>query len=81
MQQKGIRDTALCPLCQRMEDHEHRLKKCTYLEVPFQLVRAMFKRVKMDGKVVEPSRMCLEHPELSLRTTQGMILWTAIHAL
>ena len=41
----------------------------------------MFKRVKVDGKVVEPSRMCLEHPEVSLRTTQGVILWTAIHAL
>ena len=64
-----------------MEDHEHRLKKCTYLDVPFQLVRAMFKRVKLDGKVVEPSRMCLEKPELSLRTTQGVVLWTAIHAL
>ena len=48
LQQKGIRDSALCPLCQRVEDHEHRLKKCTYLEVPFQLVQAMFKRVKMD---------------------------------
>ena len=64
-----------------MEDHEHRLKKCTYLDVPFQLVRAMFKRVKLDGKVVDPSRMCLENPELSLRTTQGAVLWTAIHAL
>ena len=64
-----------------MEDHEHRLKKCAYLEVPFQLVRAMFKRVKVYGQVVEPSRMCLEHPEVSLRTTQGVVLWTAIHAL
>ena len=81
LQQKGIRDSALCPLCQKVEDHEHRLKKCAFLEVPFQLVRAMFKRVKVDGKVVEPSRMCLEHPEVSLRTTQGVILWTAIHAL
>ena len=81
LQQKGIRNTALCPLCQGVEDHEHRLKKCTYFEVPFQLVRAMLKRVKLDGKVVEPSRMCLEAPDLSLRTTQGVVLWTAIHAL
>ena len=81
LQQKGIRDTALCPSCQRVEDHERRLKKCTYLDVPFQLVRAMFKRVKLDGKVVELSRMCLETPELLLRTTQGVVLWTAIHAL
>ena len=81
LKQKGIRDADQCPLCRNMEDHEHMLKKCTYLDIPFQLVRAMFKRVKMDGKVVEPSRMCLEYPTLSLQTTQGVILWTAIHAL
>ena len=81
LQQKGIRDTDQCPLCGNMEDHEHRLKKCTYLDIPFQLVRAMYRRVKKDGKVVEPSRMYLENPAISLQTTQGVVLWTAIHAL
>ena len=81
LQQKGIRDSNQCPICTHAEDHEHGIKKCPYLDTPFQLVRPMFKRVKMDGKVVEPSRMCLEYPELSLQTTQGVVLWTAIYAL
>ena len=30
-------DSDRCPLCNRLEDHEHRVKKCPYLE-------GMFKR-------------------------------------
>ena len=40
-----------------------------------------FIRVKTQGKVVEPSRMCLEASAESLVTVQGVVLWTAMYAL
>ena len=34
MHRMQMADTDLCPLCQRKEDHEHRVKKYPYLDQP-----------------------------------------------
>ena len=75
-------DTDLCPLCQQKEDHEHRVKKCPYLNQPMQLIRDLSRPVKKaPGGRMEPCRLCLDHPKLSLRWEQGIIMWSAVAAL
>ena len=82
MESIGMGDTDKCPLCLRVEDNEHRVKQCSYLEVPIQLTRDLFLPIRdKQGRRIEPSRMCLEHQQKSLETEQGVLMWTAIAAL
>ena len=82
MHRMQMADTDLCPLCQRKEDHEHRVKRCPYLDLPIQVIRDLYKPVKMaTGGRYEPSRLCLDHPELSLKWEQGIFMWSAVAAL
>ena len=39
MEGMGMRHTNRYPLCNRVEDTEHRVNRCPYLEVPVQLIR------------------------------------------
>ena len=46
----------------------------------FDTVRKAFGLVALDQLVVEPSRVLLENPTLSLQTSQGLVLWAALKA-
>ena len=70
----------LCPLCHKLEDHEHVLRHCRFSPFIFDTVRKAFGLVRQDKLVVEPSRVLLENPTLSLRTSQGLVLWAALKA-
>ena len=70
MAEMGIVQGDKCALCQGVEDHSHRLKKCLFPDIPFQLIREMFSRYKIGKKGVEPLRMCLKVPLASLCTVQ-----------
>jgi hypothetical protein len=75
-------DSSKCPLCTRVEDNEHRVKQCPYLEMPIQLVRDLYHPIRdKQGARIEPSRICLEHQQESLESEQGILMWTAIAAL
>ena len=43
MRRMQISDTPNCPLCGAIEDHEHRVKKCKYLDRPISLIRDLYK--------------------------------------
>ena len=43
MHSMQMADTDQCPLCHRKEDHEHRVKKCPYVEQPIQVIRDLFR--------------------------------------
>ena len=63
MHRMQMADTDPCPLCQQKEDHEHRVKKCPYLDHPIQVIRDLCRPIKMaTGGRYEPSRLCLDHP-------------------
>jgi len=82
MHRMQMAESDSCPLCNRLEDHEHRVKKCPYLDQPIQLLRDLYKPVKTpQGIRVEPSRLCLDKPELSLQWEQGIFMWSAVAAL
>ena len=81
LQDKGIKGTAGWAICGKEEDHAHRLRKHSYLDIPSQMVRGLYTRVKLQDKVLEPSRVCLDNPLELLTTVQGVLLWTAMHAL
>ena len=82
MQKMQMSSSPNCPLCGFLEDHEHRVKKCRYLDRPISLIRGLYKPTTMaTGQRVEPSRVCLDMPEISLKTEQGIFMWTAITAL
>ena len=78
----GMSGTDNHPLCSRVEDTEHRVKQCPYLEVPIQLTRDLYHPIKDEqGKMIESSRICLEHQQKSLETEQGILMRTAVAAL
>ena len=78
----GMSGTDHHPLCSRVEDTEHRVKQCPYLEVPIQLTRDLYHPIKDEqGKMIESSRICLEHQQKSLETEQGILMRTAVAAL
>ena len=82
MHRMQMADTDLCPLCQRKEDHEHRVKKCPYLDQPIQVIRDLYRPIKKAAVGgMEPSRLCPDYPELSLQWEQGIFMWSAVAAL
>jgi hypothetical protein len=76
----GIIGTRLCSLCGVVEDHEHALKKCRELSPIVAMVRGLWMPVVRDNQWYEPSRLCLEEPQHSLTTTQGLVMWSGILA-
>ena len=70
----------LCPLCHRLEDHEHVLRHCRFLAFIFDTVRKAFGLVQREGGAVEPNKLLLEEPALSLQSTRGLVLWAALKA-
>ena len=72
--------TKLCPLCHKLEDHEHVLRHYRFSPFIFDTVPKAFGPVRQDKLVVEPSRVLLENPTLSLQTSQGLVLWAALKA-
>ena len=70
----------LCPQCGRVEDHAHTLKRCYFSAFMFDTVRKAFGLAQGGGGAVEPSRLLLEEPLLSLQTTQGLVLWAGLRA-
>ena len=70
----------LCPQCGRVEDHAHTLKRCYFSAFMFDTVRKAFGVAQGVGAAVEPSRLLLEEPLLSLQTTQGLVLWAGLRA-
>ena len=82
MKKMQMSQTPDCPLCGAIEDHEHRVKKCKYLDRPISIIRGMYSPTTTEtGQRIEPSRICLDMPEISLQTEQGIFMWTAITAL
>ena len=81
LMKQGISISDKCPLCGNIEDHEHLLKKCVYLQQPIQLIRTMFRPIQRNGKCLEVSRMLIEEVETSLISEQGIAMWTAVTAL
>ena len=63
-----------------MEDHAHVLKNCCFSAFMFDTVRKAFVLVDWVGTKLEPSRLPLDRPEISLQTTQGLVLWAALKA-
>ena len=70
----------LCPQCGRVEDHAHTLKRCYFSAFMFDMVRKAFGLAQGVGVAVEPSRLLLEEPLLSLQTRQGLVLWAGLRA-
>ena len=70
----------LCPQCGRVEDHAHTPKRCYFSAFMFDTVRKAFGLAQGVGGAVEPSRLLLEEPLLSLQTTQGLVLWAGLRA-
>ena len=65
----------LCPLDNKVEDHEHVFRHCFFCNFMFDTVRRAFGLVESEQGRVEPSRLLRDHPLLSLTSTQGLILW------
>ena len=42
MKKMQMSQTPDCPLCGAIEDHEHRVKKCKYLDRPISIIRGMY---------------------------------------
>jgi ribonuclease HI len=70
-----------CPLCGVVEDNEHRLKACPFLSLPLLVMRRCFGVVHHTDIVIEPSRLCIDFPLVSLSTIQGLLLWKTISVL
>ena len=70
-----------CPLDFAVEDHHHRLKSCSFLQLPTELLRRCLPFVLKDGRQVEVGRLCVDEPELSLTTPQGLLMWKIIRTL
>ena len=82
MESIGMSNADKRPLCTRVEGNEHRGKQCSYLEVPTQLTRDLYHPIKDgQGKIIEPSRICLEQQRISLETEQGILVSTVVAAL
>ena len=64
----------MCPLDGRVEDHQHVLKRCFFSGFMFDTVRKAFGLVSWEGGSMEPSRLLLDAPLLSMQTTQGLAL-------
>ena len=69
-----------CPLDGRVEGHTHVLKNCFFSSFLFDNVRRAFGLAEWGDRKVEPSRMLLDEPLISLRTTQGLVLWAGLKA-
>ena len=70
----------LCPMDGRLEDHRHVLKNCYFSGFMFDTVRKAFGLVQREGGALEPSRLLLDEPLLSLQSTQGLVLWAGLRA-
>ena len=70
----------MCPLDGRVEDHQHVLKRCFFSGFMFDTVRKAFGLVSWEGGSMEPSRLLLAAPLLSMQTTQGLVLWVGLRA-
>ena len=82
MHHMQMADTDKCPLCHRKEDHEHHTKRCPCLDRPMQVIRDLYRPVKTAARGrIEQSRLCLDHPELSLWWEQGIVMWWVVAAL
>ena len=46
MHRMQMAESDKCPLCNHLEDHKHRVKKCPYLDQPIQLLRDLYQPVK-----------------------------------
>jgi hypothetical protein len=64
----------------RLEDHRHVLKNCYFSGFMFDTVRKAFGLVQREGGALEPSRLLLDEPLLSLQSTQGLVLWAGLRA-
>ena len=65
----------LCPINLKKETHLHFFRGCLTSSVMFDLVCQSFGVVqKKDGDVVEPSRLVVDEPLLSLGTTLGLLV-------
>ena len=77
--EKGLSVIPLCPLDGRVEDHEHVFCHCNFLRLTFETVCRCFGVFRTDnGVVMEPSRLVTDHTEYSLKTTQGLLVWSGI---
>ena len=71
----------LCPIDHKKETHLHVLRGCLPCSVMFDLVSQFFGVVQTKaGSVVEPSRLVVHGPLLSLGTTQGLLIWAKLRA-
>ena len=70
----------LCPLCHKHEDHEHVLWHCFFSAFSFDTVRKAFGVVQREGGGIEPSRLLLEEPLLSLSSSRGLVVWATLKA-
>ena len=70
----------LCPRDGRVEDHPHVLKRCLFSGFMFGAVRMAFGLAEGEGGGVEPSRLLLDEPQLTLQCTQGVVLWAGVRA-
>ena len=66
--------------CHRLEDHEHMLRHCRFTAFVCDTVRKGFGMVQREGENVQPSRLLLDEPALSLQSSPGLVLWASLKA-
>ena len=66
----------LRPICHKLEDRGHVL--CRFFAFIFDMAKKAFGLAQGEGGSVEPSRLLYDEPLLSLRSTQGLVLWAAL---
>ena len=72
----------LCPLCHRLEDHEHVLRHCRFSGFIFDTVRKAFGVVQREGGGGGRAQQVVPRgTSASLQRTQGLVLWAAPKAL
>ena len=69
-----------CPPCGVLEDHPHVFKNCFFLHDSLAQVRRFWRVHVSKNDWHEPSKMCTDHPEWSVSTIQGWLVWSAIYA-
>ena len=75
MHRMQMADADMCLVCHRKEDHERRAERCPYLDNLIQVLKGLSRPIQTATRGhVEPARICLDHPELSLRREQGIFI-------
>lgn len=70
-----------CPFDFCLEDHPHRLKSCTFMHLPMQILRSSLPLPEENGRPVEFSRLCTDAVLLSLKTPQGIFMWKLVRTM